>query len=336
MAVPSSPVFTPAQLATRLLGIVERISHRVTTRDVHQLRTTARRLEVQLGFTSKKLAKALQRLRRRAGRIRDLDVHRALLAHPEKLAAEEVTSKSVTDTMAALRNPAASQNHTAIQRQRSAQRQLRLTRRQFESARLQLLAVLGRRRVKAARELRPMAIQQLPRLSTLLSAAVALAAAAPVETQISPAVLDNVRFQYLCLTREIPRAPAAFHRLRIQVKKLRYAIEPLALQSESANLVAQCKQVQDAIGLWHDWATLVSLAEKLIDPEDSGALCEALAGRTRRQHRRARRIVEETRRTIEGTMSSSVPPVANAPAGSTAAPAASIQTSASISRRRVG
>ena len=50
----------------------------------------------------------------------------------------------------------------------------------------------------------------------------------------------------------------ALHRLRISVKKLRYAVEVLAgaLPPESVTWLARLKEVQGALGEHHDWTTL--------------------------------------------------------------------------------
>lgn len=71
---------SPASQVAHLLALLENLPRRRGAREVHQLRTSVRRLEVQLGPISPRLAHLLKRLRRQAGRVRDLDVHLALLA----------------------------------------------------------------------------------------------------------------------------------------------------------------------------------------------------------------------------------------------------------------
>lgn len=48
--------------------------------------------------------------------------------------------------------------------------------------------------------------------------------------------------------------PAALHRLRIRVKKLRYAVEILA--PDAAGWIRELKAFQEALGDYHDWFTL--------------------------------------------------------------------------------
>lgn len=66
------------KLFRRLAETLKRIQARPTAEAVHHLRTTVRRLETVLGAEersgTKKLLKQLGRLRRRAGKVRDLDV----------------------------------------------------------------------------------------------------------------------------------------------------------------------------------------------------------------------------------------------------------------------
>src|ERR1019366_278679 len=81
-------------LSIRLLALLEKVSARAGTEDVHRLRTTVRRLEVQLGAppakvanrgankVANKVAKSLKALRRKAGKVRDIDVHLGLLKPP--------------------------------------------------------------------------------------------------------------------------------------------------------------------------------------------------------------------------------------------------------------
>ena len=74
--------FTPALLSIRLLALLERIADHAGKQEVHLLRTTVRRLEVQLPHPPAKLAKSLKALRRKAGKVRDIDVHLDLLKSP--------------------------------------------------------------------------------------------------------------------------------------------------------------------------------------------------------------------------------------------------------------
>jgi len=68
-----------AELSVRLLALLGKMADKGDEEDVHKLRTTVRRLEVQLGQCPPKIAKSLKSLRRKAGKVRDVDVHLGLL-----------------------------------------------------------------------------------------------------------------------------------------------------------------------------------------------------------------------------------------------------------------
>ena len=54
------------------------------------------------------------------------------------------------------------------------------------------------------------------------------------------------------------------HALRIACKRIRYLAELSGETPEGRSVVAALKQVQDAIGEWHDWFTLNEVAEEVI------------------------------------------------------------------------
>lgn len=262
---------TPAVLTVRLLALLERVSGRASRQDVHLLRTTVRRLEVQLGKPPAKIAKSLKALRRQAGQVRDLDVHLGLLKSPLPLA---------RGLHVAVRQK---NGHEA---EPEAQKELR-----------KILKTQRDRRLKSLRKLvtdaRPMLQERLPEIAE--SSAPATPAAAEVHRQAVRA-----RDRFLQWTRTIPSRPDRLHRLRINTKKLRYSLEPLASFSEAADLVARFKAVQDAIGDWHDWATLEELARQHLDSSDAGPLCKALAARSARQYQQALRAAQSARNVIQG------------------------------------
>jgi CHAD domain-containing protein len=73
-------------LARRISGLASKLNTSPQAEDVHRFRTNVRRLEAMLsvlddegGVTHKKVVKLLDRLRRRAGKVRDIDVQIAAL-----------------------------------------------------------------------------------------------------------------------------------------------------------------------------------------------------------------------------------------------------------------
>ena len=251
-----------AVLSVRLLAVLGRISRRASKKDVHLLRTTVRRLEVQLGETPPKVARALKHVRRRAGEVRDTDVHLGLI--------EEACGTP---------------------RSRSAEESAEWTK---------LRKVLKERRAKYLEGLRseisdcaPMLRRRLPAVAEAVSNNEATAAVAHAQAK-------RARERYLQWSRTVPSDPERLHRMRINTKNLRYALEPLERFEEAAELVARFKQVQDAIGNWHDWLTLEELARKSLRGAGSEAVCAALRARAGREFRKAHRVAEDARDWIGG------------------------------------
>ncbi len=253
-----------AALTLRLLTLLQRFPVRHRKEDVHGLRTTVRRLEVQLGKCPAKLSGSLKRLRKKAGKVRDIDVHLGLL-------------KTVLP-------PGSSP---------SLQRQALQLRKSLESSRKRHLASLQGTISSAA-----------PRLASKLpSSAERASAHAPHAEHVSQ-YLSHARQHFLQWTTEIPRDSRQLHQLRILTKQLRYSLEPLQAIPEAATFAGKLKQVQDAIGSWHDWATLQQLAERHLPAEPLSALLRARAAR---EYRQARRTAAGVRSWMQGELSASAP-----------------------------
>ncbi len=69
------------------------------------------------------------------------------------------------------------------------------------------------------------------------------------------------------------------HELRLEVKHLRYAAE--AAGERGAEFVALLKPVQDAIGEWHDWVSLIDTADDVLGPLPGHPLMTVLRGKIR-------------------------------------------------------
>jgi CHAD domain-containing protein len=247
----------PAVLSIHLLALLEKVSARAGIEDVHRLRTTVRRLEVQLGTpparVANKVAKSLKSLRRGAGKVRDLDVHLGLLNPPL----------------------------LPTQPQDKSQDKLR--------------QVLKDKRARQLGSLRARVAKSAPLLESRLPAIVEHAPHAAVSPRDARQQAGRARQQFLQWTQEIPADAEGLHRLRIRTKKLRYSMEPLLAHEEAAALVAKFKQVQDAIGKWHDWLTLEQLAARYLDTADAAPLRDALHAHCEREYRRARRTAQSVR-----------------------------------------
>jgi CHAD domain-containing protein len=255
-----------AELSVRLLALLGKMADKGDEEDVHKLRTTVRRLEVQLGQCPPKIAKSLKSLRRKAGKVRDVDVHLGLL-------------RSSLFT-----GPAAAPNAAAV---------CDKLRRALESERERHVEAL----LRVVEDAAPLLEARLPKV-------VQHAAKPEPGARAAHHFTNAARLKFLQWTRSIPEEGAPLHRLRIDAKKLRYSLEPLELHGEAAELTAQLKQVQDAIGCWHDWATLQQRALEAFDAPhrtpDSAHLCAALRARAALQYRQARHIVRSVRASLVG------------------------------------
>jgi CHAD domain-containing protein len=248
-----------AVLSIRLLAVLQKLPDRADKEDVHQLRTTVRRLEAHLGKCPPKIAKALKLLRREAGKVRDIDVHSSLL-RPALL-------------------PRTLANRDAISR---------------------LHEILKTRRDRHLVSLRDALVEAAPLLVAKLPALAESAASSLDGIHDAAARVERARQRYLQWTRNVPNDAERLHRLRINTKKLRYSLESFPDFEEAADLVAKFKQVQDAIGSWHDWATLAQLAERKLESPQAEPLRSMLRARTGREYRKSRRTVASVRTWISG------------------------------------
>ena len=291
VATANANEINPATLSIGLLALLEALSRRAGKRDVHRLRTTVRRLEVQLGQPPAKIAKSLKKLRKKAGKVRDIDVHLDLLEAP----LVSVRGRSASDSPEAR---AQEKLRSVLQKKRARQRSaLRAVVKQFA----------------------PLLKAQLPELVQLSRPALTL--------QEARRRASRARRRFLRWTHSIPDQEQRLHQLRIRAKKERYLLEPLRNCEEAMEAAERFKQVQDAIGQWHDWATLAELAERSLgcstktsstrdtkvssikdsskDSSGAAAVLHALHARVGREYRRARRSAQSARSWMTGRKASS-------------------------------
>jgi CHAD domain-containing protein len=215
---------------------------------------------VQLGSSPARIAKTLKALRRKAGKVRDFDVHLGLLKSSR------------------LSLPAADKLREVLKEKRARQ--------------------LGKLR-SSVDEAAPLLEAHLP---ALVESHLKVATVSPDDARQRA---SRARRRFLRWTRDIPVDEQRLHQLRIRIKKLRYSLEPLETCKEAVALVAKFKQVQDAIGRWHDWATLEQLAGRYLDASDgetsdAALACQALHARTVREYRKARRTAQNVRSGMNG------------------------------------
>jgi len=250
-------------LFDRLLRISRRSSG-TRPETVHQLRTTIRRVETLLATTlpapgrkEERLLKQLDRLRRRAGKVRDLDVQIQALG--------SVGLESVTRDRARV---------LAFLEKARAKREGRLLRGFQKEADRGLQKRL--KRVSAR-------LQQEPREP------------GASEQGFLAAALDK----FAVAVKQYPTlSEANLHAFRMASKRVRYLAEMAGEGPGVAALIEPLKRIQDAIGAWHDWVTLIATAESVLKPSGQVPLLSALRASTRSKYLEAMRITADAKREL--------------------------------------
>jgi CHAD domain-containing protein len=258
-----------SELGIRLLALLEKMPDDASADNVHKLRTTVRRLEVHLGEAPQRIAYSLKSLRKKAGHVRDIDVHLGLL-----------DSQLFTGPRSA--------SHAAV--------------------REELREALNARRKRYVKMLLRVVKDAAPVLEARLSKVIRRAPAHDLAAASVRQTLAEARERYLQWTNSVPEQGAQLHRLRIDIKKLRYSLEPLSAFPDAAAMAGRFKQVQDAIGLWHDWATLLDIAGRELGSPASEPAYAAMEAQTTREFHKARRAAERVRKWFSGAK-----PAASAP-----------------------
>jgi CHAD domain-containing protein len=225
---------------------------------VHQFRTYSRRLEVlleeltpELTRNDKRLLKMLRKLRRRAGRVRDLDVQ--IVALRSLKSAQDARRKTqLLGTLAEMR----------IQRERKFSQSL-------DGKTIREL----RRRLKKTQNTHHFA----PGIEPLRVAVLIMAEVSEPKVQITEEVL---------------------HQYRISGKRVRYVTELAGKTPEAERFIGSLKEMQDALGDWHDWLLLRQTAEKILGARQDSPLLSALRNVTGAKFRHALQVVSEVRATF--------------------------------------
>jgi CHAD domain-containing protein len=204
---------------------------------VHKLRTRTRRLEAMIAALAldsrnneRLLLRALKPLRRKAGRVRDMDVLTRFASRPQ-LHGEEQCSIQLLERLGA-------------ERERQAMKLEDLTRAQYPEVRKRLrkFATVLNRTLPQDRKPSTKA-KSRSRRWTKQATAVALE-------------LEGELRRWPTLNRD------NLHPFRLKVKKLRYVLQ--MAEGNESGFVAALGEVKDAIGEWHDWQELSEIAKELI------------------------------------------------------------------------
>jgi CHAD domain-containing protein len=274
---------------------------------VHHLRTGTRRVEATLETLAREAGarglglaaeearqrwlRQLKKVRRAAGMVRDLDVHRELLAEnflppsdtaSDKVAAElaEATATaSGSDTITPLEEQARALDGWLKSRRASAADGLSKTlddhAKRLLEAEQQFMAAVAQRRSAASRAHRPVARLALEDYLRLVDAM---------------PLLDKENL----------------HDFRKGAKKARYIAESDDNDQAAKAIAKTIKRVQDAIGKWHDWEVVAGEAREALG-SDGEALQSDLLARGQRAYERAMHTVATTNRRLVGEWRAGLP-----------------------------
>jgi CHAD domain-containing protein len=252
---------------------------------VHDTRTGTRRLQATLENlvretgdgasgealrgAAKSLMRQLKRIRRAAGAVRDLDVHRKLL---EKLAERALRSENGKPESGAGTPPDILETPEA-----------RLRTGGIAKYADDLDAWLKHQRAAHAERLRVLAPELLTKFDRRLAELEKALQGYPRRRRAkTPAVLALDNFARLATEMQLLDA-ANLHDFRKGAKKARYVAELAAQSDVQAGVVGKTlKRLQDEIGDWHDWLVLADEAHAALGTE--AAALTALVETEREQH----------------------------------------------------
>jgi len=239
----------PVQKALRELGkALKCASGNPLPKQVHKLRTSARRVEAIAAAlpridakTSRRLIRSIEPLRKTAGRVRDMDV---LVANLRKLARDSSghSLAQLVDHLQFIRASGAEDLEQELARKRKAARKnLKDFEHEMRAAQPSGSSAHSNGRLAHTRNgQRPNGID--PTAKHL----------AHEMAEWPPLNEENV------------------HEFRVKIKELRYILQ-LDAKADAA-FVAALGSVQRSIGEWHDWQLLAEIAREFLDPAQDHAL----------------------------------------------------------------
>ncbi len=249
----------------KLRKILKSNSRQPSQEEVHNLRTNIRRVEATVSALSldrsrnrKRVLKDLSKVRKRAGKVRDMDV---LTGFAASLNAEgdQDCKVQLLEYLGARRRRMARKLHSQIRKDRRT---------------------LRRRLKNATAELDRLAKPRNPEDSQpALAQATATAIAMQAELTRTPRHLGRQNL----------------HPYRLKVKELRNVLR-MAERNAGSEFVAALGQVKDAIGEWHDWQDLLATAEEILDNGSSCNVLRELRTRVNDKYEYALRSAETLRR----------------------------------------
>jgi CHAD domain-containing protein len=250
----------------KLRKLIRRMDRQPAPGKVHDLRTNTRRFEsifqalsLEEHGVGKSTLKDLGRLRKRAGKVRDLDVLTGF-ASTIHLKGEEECGVQLLENL-------------------GAQRKKHATRLYKEAIRLRSSL---HKDLKHASSIVAKLLQE--------KASVSKADTRTADTMAAAAKLSAG----LATPRQLGRK--TLHPYRLKVKGLRNVLQ-MADSAVRSKFVDDLGQVKDAIGEWHDWEELVSIARKVLDHGKECALQGELKRIVEQKYEKALGVSERLRKT---------------------------------------
>ena len=220
--------------AKKLRKLLKKMPGQPSPEEVHNLRSNIRRLEATLAAllpcpkkNDKRLLKDLGQVRKRAGKVRDMDVLTGFAADVHREGEEECRVQLL--------------EYLGIKRQKSARSLHRAVDKYGPAAR--------RRLRKTLVELEQIVSHNSQNGDSNDAAAQATASALRLESEL--AAVSRLGRNNL-------------HPYRLQVKELHNVLK-LAEGADSQEFTETLGNVKDAIGEWHDWEELTAIAQDVLD-----------------------------------------------------------------------
>lgn len=223
-----------------LSGAFSKVLDDPKPKSVHRLRTTIRRIESLVSYANPEISKKEERslekiadLRKRAGKVRDLDVQVELLGTLGNGSAAK-DRKTLAELLEKKRERQAKRLESAIKKLQDAKFFDRLGR---------IAEQAGVLRDGKNRPLAPLeeAKAQLVRMASDYEAGQSM-------------------------------KPSRLHEARVSLKRIRYMAELAEASAAQKDFTRKLKSTQDAIGDWHDWQELTAKAEKRFSDRANSAL----------------------------------------------------------------
>lgn len=217
-------------LARGASSTIAKLQEEVTPKRVHRLRTTIRRIQSLMEYNRPELTRkqqntldALSKLRKRAGKVRDLDIQINLLN--------------------AIGNGSTRADRRALEETLQGRRKHQAERLAVAARKLEHSKFAG----------------HLGQLSRAISASSAALDAPDAPLHKAQRQITELAAQSGSQSQIRPKR---LHEMRISLKMVRYLAELAEESQEKELLLGQLRAVQDVLGAWHDWEELLRTAEK--------------------------------------------------------------------------